>query len=235
METKFLLATGLVLLLATGLTACGGGGESGDSTAASTATTEQGAPAGAPEGKDQGPGDSADQQQAGDDGAGSAGGSDDSAQSPAGSGPSQSKGSAGFRTKGGDNSIQDFGKESEGEDFEEASEVVVGFLLAREKGNWATVCSYTAKATLKPIEQFTARDPKYAGKGCPELLAALLGAAPASTRASTVGDGIDSLREEGDTAFALYHGTDGVNYTLPMVKEDGQWKVGGMSPSELPG
>lgn len=46
--------------------------------------------------------------------------------------------------------------------------------------------------------------------------------------------GIASLRVEGDRGFALYHGAKDVGYFVPMVKEEGEWKVGALAPSDFP-
>lgn len=225
---KSLLAVALAMLLTVGFAACGGD-DSDDSTAASTAPATQGTtPTAAPEDN----GSAKPEKEPGDDRGGSSGGAGESS-SDAGSSPQE--GSASFRTPGGDNSIQNYGAEADEEEREAASATVAGFVAARSKGDWEAVCGYMAAAALKPLEQFAARAPQFKGKECPDLLEALTGPAPASTRASTIGDGIDSLRFEGERGFALYHGTDGKDYFLPLVKEDGEWKVGALAPSEFLG
>jgi len=140
-----------------------------------------------------------------------------------------------FRTPGGDNSIQSYGDEADEKERAAASATVLGFLRARENGDWAGVCSYLAVATLKPLDQFAERAPQFKGKDCAELLEALTASVPPSARVSTIGGGIDSFRFQGDRGFALYHGTDGKDYFIPLVKEGGEWKIGGLAPSEFPG
>ena len=51
---------------------------------------------------------------------------------------------------------------------------------------------------------------------------------------NTLTGGIASFRVEDDRGYALYHGPKGVNYFVPMVNEDGEWKVGALAPSEFP-
>ena len=46
--------------------------------------------------------------------------------------------------------------------------------------------------------------------------------------------GIASLRFEGNRGFALFHGAGDVNFFVPMIKEDGKWKVGAIAPTEIP-
>lgn len=181
------------------------GGDSGDSTAASTAATTQ---------------ESTTEASSDDEGSGDRSSADD--------------GSASFRTPGGDNSIQDFGEEASSGELDEASTALSAYLEARAKDDWAKQCTLLAKATVAPLEQLAARSAQFKGKGCAAVLEALMGRAPASTRANTLTHSVASLRVEGDRSFALYHGPGGVSYFVPMVKEDGQWKLGAIAPSEFP-
>ena len=45
---------------------------------------------------------------------------------------------------------------------------------------------------------------------------------------------IDSLRVDSERAFALYHGSDGSDYFMPMALEGGSWRVAGLAPTEFP-
>lgn len=252
--TKLLLAMALVLLLATGLASCGGDDSSDPTTGSAPATTQKTAPTTTPEDD----GSSQKEKEPGDDRGGATGGSDDTSARPddsasGGSGsddsgsdgsgsssksrdsskssPSEEEGSASFRTPGGDNSIQDYGEEAAAEERAAASAVVAGFMRARAKGNWAAVCGYMANATLKPLEQLASRSPQFKDKDCASMLEVLTGAAPDSTRANTLSGAIDSLRVKGVRGFALYHGTDGQDYYVPLVKEGGGWKVAALAPS----
>ena len=216
---KLLLVFALAALLALGLAACGGG-DSSDSTAAGTTSTTTTEAHGS--GNDAGG-------QSGNNG-GSGGGPDNSS---GGSG-SAAKGSSSFRTLGGDNSIQNFGNEADTGEVEAATAALDSYLQARSKGDWSESCAYLAKAAVAPLEQLASSSSQLKGKGCGAILAALEGRVPAASRASTLTAGVAALRVDGERAFALYHGPDGVNYFVPMVKEDGKWKVGALAPSEFP-
>jgi hypothetical protein len=193
-------------LLAIGLAACGGD-STGSSSSSSTAT--------APE--------SSSSTSTGDQG------------SSASSGKSSAdEGSASFRTPGGDNSIQNYGEEASGEETDAASSALTAYLAARAKGDWARQCTLLAKAAVAPLEQLAASSSQFKGKGCAAVLESLMGRAPASTRANPMTGAVASLRFEGDRGFALFHGSHGVDYFAPMVKEDGEWKVGTIAPSEFP-
>jgi hypothetical protein len=146
----------------------------------------------------------------------------------------QAGGSAGFRTPGGDNSIQTFGEEGDGAEVDAASTALAGYLSARAEDDWAKGCPYLARATVAPLEELTSRSPQFKGKGCAAALSALMGGTPSSSRADTMSDGIASLRVEGDRGFALYHGPRGVDYFVPMIKQGDQWRVGALEPTEFP-
>jgi hypothetical protein len=143
-------------------------------------------------------------------------------------------GSAAFRTPGGDNSVQNFGEEADAAEREAASAALAAYMRARAEDDWAKQCATLAQVTVEPLQQLASRSPQLKGKGCAEVLSALNSGTPASTRADTMTDGIASLRFEDDRGFALYHGAKDVDYFVPMVKEDGEWKVGALAPTEFP-
>jgi hypothetical protein len=224
--SKSLLALAVVALLAFGLSACGGGDDSTDSTA----TTAQESTATTPS---QGGSDDQGQQQT--QGEDQNGGQGQGSEDPSGSEDSSAEeGNASFRTPGGDNSIQNYGEEPDGSEVEAAEAVLDDFMEARAASDWSGICASLAAAAVAPLEDLAAKASQLKGKGCPAILAALLSRAPASSRANTLTDGIASFRVEGDRGFALYHGPKGVNYFVPMVKEDGEWRVGSLAPSEFP-
>jgi hypothetical protein len=218
-----LLLLAIVALLAAGLTACGG--DSGDSTG-TTASTPTETTATSPSGGEGGKADKG----------GSKKNGEGSGESTSGSGSKSDpneKGSESFIVPGGDNSIQNYGDEAETGELEEAEREISGFLDARAKGDWAGVCTYLAKTTLKPIETLAAKAAQLKGKDCGELLETLSGATPAAARVNTMTNGLASFRAEGERGFALYHGADGADYFVPMVNEDGSWKVGALAPTEV--
>lgn len=224
--SKPLLALVAVALLALALSACGGGSDDSTATGAqgTTATTpsagsgETSSPSDETKGEGEGQGSS---------------GSDDSAESDDSSSDS-GEGSSDFRTPGGDNSIQDYGEEPDESEIEAADTALAGFMTARAEGDWDGMCAALAKAAVEPIEDLASRAPQFKGSGCAAVLKTLLARSPASSRANTMTDGIASFRVEDDRGFALYHGPKGVNYFIPMVNEDGEWKVGALAPSEFP-
>ena len=221
--SKPLLALAAVVLLALALSACGGGSD--DSTATTSPQETATAPAGG-SGETSSPSDETKGEGESQESSGSGGADDSSSDSD--------EASAEFRTPGGDNSIQDYGEEPDESELEAANTALAGFMTARAKGDWDGMCAALAKAAVEPIEDLASRAPQFKGKGCAAVLETLLARSPASSRANTLTDGIASFRVEGERGFALYHGPKGVDYFVPMINEDGEWKVGALSPSEFP-
>jgi len=137
-------------------------------------------------------------------------------------------GSAQFRVKGGDNSIQDFGEESNESELEEAAAALHDFYVARARGEWWRACSKLAGAVIEQLEQL-ASQAKSGGKGCAAMLAALTPPLPPSVaREATIVDA-GSLRTEGERGFLLYRGAEETVYAINMALEDDSWKVGALA------
>ncbi len=201
---KSALLLALAVLLTVGIAACGGGDSGGTSTDSSAATTAESTTPASPGGEGSG---------------------DDSA---------AGEGSASFRTPGGDNSIQNFGDEADSAEVEAAGAALGDFLAARAASDWAKQCTLLSQATVAPLEQLAARSSQFKSKGCATILKVVTGRVPASGRVNTLTNGLASLRVEDDHGFALYHGAGGIDYFVPMAKEDGQWKVSAIAPTEFP-
>jgi hypothetical protein len=213
------------VLAAAFLTACGGSDSSADSTA-----SVQGEGASADGGSQQSGGG---QTQA-DVGAGRRsqdGSADDQGSGGSDSGPASTPlevtggGSEQFRVKGGDNSIQEFGDESDESELEEAAEALHGFYVARAEEDWSGACAYLAKSMVQQLEQLASQSPQLKGKGCAAVLHAFTRPLPASVRRETTVVDAGSLRTEGEQSFLIYYGEGHTPYAMPMTQEDGAWKA----------
>jgi hypothetical protein len=142
-------------------------------------------------------------------------------------------GSAQVRTKGGDNSIQNYGEESGESELREAAEAVHGFYVARANEEWAKACSYLTKSTTQQFEELASRSPQLKGKGCAPVLQAFTRPLPPSVeRETTLVDAI-SLRQDGERAFLIYRGAEDKAYAISMQQEGGAWKVGSVAGTPL--
>lgn len=223
--TAVLLALACALVLA----ACGGGDSSStSSTSASAPTTSTSAP-------EEGQSGSEGARQGGE---GPNGGSEASeAEAEEGSSEegevSPNDRSAQFRTKGGDNSIQNYGDEASAAEREKATKVIAGVFAAQKAKEWAKVCSLLSAKATGQLKEFSKRSPQLKGKGCAQVIALILGSAPSSARPETIKGGVIALRRKGTESFALYKGADGKAYAYPLLLEGGQWKLIGMAPTPL--
>lgn len=160
---------------------------------------------------------------------GKSGGSGGKSGGSGGSGSGSSEPSREFESVAGDKSISTYGEEASDAEREAASAALEGFMAGRASGDWQAACANLSKGTIEPIEKLLAP-----GKGCAETLSTAAKRLPASALENTMTGPIDSFRFEGETGFALYHGTGGVDYAMPMAKEGGAWKVTLLEPTELP-
>jgi hypothetical protein len=142
-------------------------------------------------------------------------------------------GSKQFEVKGGDNSIQEFGEEGSETELEKAASALHVFLDARAARSWATACAQLSSGVVKSFGQLAASSAKLKNAGCPQLLAALSEGVPTSNLVEAAQANVGSLRFEGDQAFLIYRGAGNAVYAISMAKEDGDWKVAGLSGTPL--
>jgi hypothetical protein len=142
-------------------------------------------------------------------------------------------GSEQFEVKGGDNSVQEFGEEAPESEFEQAASALHGFLDARAAGAWDVACSHLSADVAESLQQLAAATKQLESSGCPDLLQALSKGVAASALNEAAEADVGSLRFEGDQAFLIYRGAQDAVYAIAMRKEDGEWKVAGMSGTPI--
>lgn len=240
---KFVVALVLAALLAVGISACGGDDASTSTTSSSPTsptTTEASTPSGdsgnarpeakGPHSKEETASKPKPSQQDAEEPEGSGGGSGSSG-SAVKAAPLRVSGggSAPFREPGGDNSIQDYGSEGDQAELEAAAEAVHSFLVTRAREDWATACSYLSSSMVKQLEELASQSEQLKGKGCAPILDALTASVPDATRTAMTEVDAASLRYDEERAFLLYHGADDTDYFIPMVEEQGNWKVSALA------
>jgi hypothetical protein len=142
-------------------------------------------------------------------------------------------GSAQFRTKGGDNSVQEFGQEADDSERDEAATALHNFLDARAAEDWESACSFLAEEVRESLEKLAAQADQAEDISCAGILAKLTNrAALPALRSEAARADVGSLRIEGDRAFILYRSGDTV-FTVPMANEDGSWKVASFAGTPL--
>jgi hypothetical protein len=142
-------------------------------------------------------------------------------------------GSEQFRTKGGDNSIQEYGDEGDESELQEVAEIVHGFYVARAEEDWDTACSYLAKSNVEQLEQLGAQSPQFKGSGCAPVLKAFTRPLAAAVQREVTTVDAGSFRRDGEQGFLIYYGAGQTVYAMPLRDEGGSWKVAALSGSAL--
>jgi hypothetical protein len=228
---KTLMVALAALLLAAALAACGGSDDS-DSTATEAAGQQQ-AQADSASQEDSGSADGDSTTADSDSGEGQSGGGDASDFAPK---PHEdSGGGAGqFKVKGGDNSVQEFGEEAEGEEFDAAAVALHNFLDARAESNWEAACQYMSNTVIASFEKLAAQAKGVGDTSCAGILEKLTNPAAVSVmKEEAVKANVGSLRIEDEQAFVIYTGIDGTVLAMPMANEDGEWKVASLAGTPL--
>ena len=126
-----------------------------------------------------------------------------------------------------------FGHESSTAERAQASQMVQGWLRARAATDWAADCSYFSRRYRHVlVAEDAASVSNGEVKNCPQALA-FFGIAASGDYQNTLSGSIDSFRVGGTQGIALYHGTDGNDWAVPMEKEGGKWWIAISLPSEL--
>lgn len=143
-------------------------------------------------------------------------------------------GSGQFRTKGGDNSIQNYGEEGGETELEEVAEIVHAFFVARAEAKWELACSYLAQSNVEQLEQLASQSPQFKDKGCAPILKAFTRPLPASVQREITSVDAGSFRHDDEQGFLVYYGApERTVYAMPLRNEDGTWKVAALSGSAI--
>lgn len=141
-----------------------------------------------------------------------------------------------FLIPGGDNLVQTFGEEASTAEREEASKVIHAWMKARVAEEWATDCGYLARDYARALVLDAHQVSGGKATNCPQALE-YFGDNASGTSGNTLTGPIDSLRVKGpeDTeteweAIAQWHGPHGIDWVLPLEREEGTWKVTIASP-----
>lgn len=140
-----------------------------------------------------------------------------------------------FLIPGGDNLVQTFGDEASAAEREEASKVIHAWMKARVAEEWVADCSYLSRAYVKNLIWDVRGVTKGKVTTCPGALN-YFGDNASGTSGNTLTGPIDSLRikdEERNTewnAWAQWHGPKGMDWVLPLTREDGVWRISSASP-----
>jgi len=143
-------------------------------------------------------------------------------------------GSKQYVVKGGDNSVQEFGKEAPPSEFDAAAIALHNFLDARAEGNWAAACEYMSKGARGGFEKLAERAEGIEDKSCGGILEGLTNpAAKQALKEEAAKANVGSLRVEGGRSFVIYTAGGKTILAMPMAHEGGAWKVAGLAGAPL--
>jgi hypothetical protein len=239
--TDRLLAPLVILLLGLTLSACGSDSSSSSATTGSTTTAKGSGGSQAPsDDRKSGGGGGGKQGDRGDEG-----GEGQETKEAAKAKPQEPEftprshqdsagGAAQFESKGGDNSIQEYGSEPSGSEFAAAAEVLHAYLDARAIGAWGAACERLAPRVSRELVGQLGAGQVGKEAACSEVLAGLTAAVPRAALREAAEADVGALRVEGESGFLLFRGAQGEDFFIPMVREDGGWKVAAIAASPLP-
>jgi hypothetical protein len=212
----------LIVIAALALAGCGGGDDEMTATSGSVGVTAQ-----------QGGGDS------GQDGSGQQGSGGGREPLDTSSLPEPEEGSKKAApgvpvSRGGDNSIQTWGRESSAQERDEVTAILQAFLDARAAADWATACSYLAAEQRAEFESLGNGD-KRGNAACAETMRAFaVGVPPSAYDEEAQIDYVLSLRVGEGHAFLIYTRPDTSKiYANALREEDGTWKVVSVGPTVI--
>jgi hypothetical protein len=111
---------------------------------------------------------------------------------------------------------------------------VHAYYVARANEEWARACTYLASSMQEELERFAVQSGQEGSPDCATLLKALTRhPLPASLRRESTIVDAGSLRIDESNSFLIYHGADRTVFAMPVVEEDGTWKLTLISPTAL--
>lgn len=131
----------------------------------------------------------------------------------------------------GENLLATYGREASAAERKQASRRIGRWMRARAARDWAENCRYLSRKYVKVLVVDASGVSEGKVKNCPQALA-FFGSQASGDYKNTLSGPIDSLRVHEGQAYALYHGRDGRDWSLPMYKEDGRWSIAIASPTE---
>lgn len=147
-----------------------------------------------------------------------------------------------FIVPGKDNAVQTFGWEATDAERKQVTALIISWMRARTAKDFMKDCSYFSRGFAKGItEDAHSVSPNkekvksYASggqKSCAEALA-YFGEEASGDFRNTFGRGpVVSLRINEVHGYAQYHGNDGLDWVVPVAKENGEWRISNATPIE---
>jgi len=137
-----------------------------------------------------------------------------------------------FLVAGEDNAVQTFGREATESEREAASRVIEAWMRAREDENWAKGCRYLSKDAQVYLARSGTLIAQKKVTSCAKGWAVVVAQGYGVSRVNNMDGPIDSLRLGEGHGYAQYHGNDGMDWVVPVTREEGAWKITKADPIE---
>jgi hypothetical protein len=133
----------------------------------------------------------------------------------------------------GKNRLVEFGAEASAPEREVAGAVLDQSFQARAAADFAAQCT---TLSAKEIAKVVGSEKGASAAQCVEKLEELAKplASSEAARKDRLGGSIAAMRVKGNRGYALFHGTDGKDWVMPLEKEGPVWKVAAIEEEELP-
>jgi hypothetical protein len=134
----------------------------------------------------------------------------------------------------GDGSIERFGAQAPDDEADDIVAVAVGYYDARAERDWARACGLMSSSMKQQFAQLAERAESIDGEDCPAVMEAFTARVPREALVREAREvRFNEVRVEGNRAFAIFKSKSIPNGTLPMVRENGRWKVASMVGTTL--
>jgi hypothetical protein len=144
-----------------------------------------------------------------------------------------SGGSGQLTSQGADNSVEEFGAEAKGGEFEAAAASLHRLLDARAQRNWVAACEYLSTAAKTGLAELSIQVPQLKGKGCPIQVSALTESISSTALHEAAIADVASVRVRGDHGVVIYRGARDQIEAITMAREGREWKVAALSAVPL--
>jgi hypothetical protein len=135
-----------------------------------------------------------------------------------------------FIVPGGDNAVQTFGREATPAERKQVTKVAQAWLRARAAKNWAKDCRYLATSSVKYAESSASYMAQHKVSGCTKALGVMAVKGQKVSLKYNMAGGVVSLRLGEGHGYAQYHGNDGHDWVIPVIRENGVWKITTFDP-----
>jgi hypothetical protein len=132
-------------------------------------------------------------------------------------------------TTGAEKSFEEFGAEARGSDRWAILRAERSYFMALALRHYAAACARLSSSVRHSVSELAGGSDVACRRALPALLEPHIYAAMrAQARAR-----VEAARVEGDRAFVVFHAPGARLYQLPLLNEDGEWKVGLLTASVL--